>query len=484
MMILAPRLLQYRPETALSDRLFSDLQLDRILSAQAIDVLRHPCVADGLAHRNELFLLLGQNDVRTRVEKLLSTLCDNERALYLLREARLPLDTYYRQADVLDAYLASCRALASMHDVGSLFSEVAKAYSSEAVQRRLSDMEASVAKIRRLLHEMQTGLLSFGDRNWLTPDYDAVSEIEDIFACAARLGFDVLQRRRQDIGINSSLSDAMCRLYAEQVAQIEDEIAGYADVDLYTPTAYIPEIRFFLEIHALTQRAAEIGVLHCIARISQAPKYTAKDLYDVSLLAKDCERIVPNDADFTEQDPFCFLVGANGGGKTTYLRALGVNLLLFLAGCPVFAKQAEIFPFDTVLAHFPKDERFDDSGRLDDERARTEEMLRAADAKVAFLLFNETFSGTDDKRGFDLLTDTAARIGEGRHFGLYVTHFHEVMSLDLPVLSAEVDPLDANKRTYRIVRSKGSASSYAADILKKYRLDRDSLAQRRCGHGN
>ena len=104
--------------------------------------------------------------------------------------------------------------------------------------------------------------------------------------------------------------------------------------------------------------------------------------------------------------------------------------------------------------------------------------------KVAFLFFNETFSGTDDKRGFELLKDTAMKIGENHRFGLYVTHFHEVMSLDYPVLSAEVDLSDANKRTFRIVKSKGSASSYASDILKKYRLDKDSLTARRCGHGN
>ena len=100
------------------------------------------------------------------------------------------------------------------------------------------------------------------------------------------------------------------------------------------------------------------------------------------------------------------------------------------------------------------------------------------------MLFNETFSGTDDKRGFELLKDTATQIDEHRHFGLYVTHFHEVMSLDYPVLSAEVDATDENKRTFRIVRSKGSASSYAADILKKYGLDKNSLEARRCGNGN
>ena len=483
-MINAPRLLNSSNTFSLPNTLFSDLQIDKILSSQSIAVLQYPCEPSEIARRNELFLRLDQGENVAHVENTLSALCATERALYLLNDAKIPLDIYYRQAELFESYLASCEALASMHNIGELFADVANHYSSEESQKLHSEIEKSAHKIRSLLREMSAGLLSFADKNWLTPDYDAVSEIDNISECAEHLGFTVPKQKPQNTKINLSLSDAVCHLYSDKVAQIEVEIAKYADVDFYEPTAYISEIKFFLEIHGLIQRASKLGIPHCIANISQTPKYIAKELYDVSLLAKKCESIVPNDADFTVNEAFCFVLGANGGGKTTYLRAVGINLILFLAGCPVFAKEAEIYPFDTVLSHFPKDERFDNTGRLDEERRRTEEMLNASQGKVAFLLFNETFSGTDDKRGFDLLTDTVTKIAASKYFGLYVTHFHEVMSLDYPVLSAEVDSTDENKRTFRIVRSKGSASSYAADILKKYGLDKNSLEARRCGNGN
>ena len=483
-MTIIPRLLNNSNTVLLPGALFSDLQLDKILSEQTISVLRQPCKHSEIVRRNELFVLLEKDENVVRIENALSVLSDAERELRLLNDAKTPLDKYYRQAEVLESYMTSCEALASIHDRGTLFADVADYFSSDEKKIILSDMKESVQKIKSLLHEMSTGLLSFADKNWLTPDYDAVSEIDSIFECAKNLGFTVPKKKPQNTKIDFSLSDTICRLYSDKVAQIEVEIAQYADVDFYEPTAYISEIKFYLEIHSLIQRAAKIGVPHCNAKIAQTPQYIAKRLYDVSLLAKNCENIVPNDADFTENEPFCFLLGANGGGKTTYLRALGVNLILFLAGCPVFAKEAEIYPFDIVLSHFPKDERFDNTGRLDEERKRSEEMLNMAEHKVSFLFFNETFSGTDDKRWLDLLTDTAAKIEESKHFGLYVTHFHEVMSLDYTVLSAEVDLTDANKRTFRIVRSQGSSSSYAADILKKYRLDKDSLESRRSGHGD
>jgi DNA mismatch repair ATPase MutS len=213
--------------------------------------------------------------------------------------------------------------------------------------------------------------------------------------------------------------------------------------------------------------------------MSETPQYTAYEMYDISLLAKSCEHIVPNDVNFTAQEAFAFLLGANGGGKTTYVRAVGLNLELACAGCPVFARQATVYPFSRIAAHMPHDERFERTGRLDEERERVARMLDGPPDEIAFLLFNETFSGTDDVRGFALLAECAQRMVAAGHFGLYVTHFHEAESLGLPMLSAQIDPEDENRRTYRIVRKGSGASSYAADILKKYRLDRESLRERR-----
>ena len=483
-MISAPKLLQARNSICLPNELFLDLQLDKIISKETIAVLRRPCEKSEITRRNELFMLLAQAENIDRLERALSVLREHEKALALLHDTEIPLDRYHRYADVLQSYIASCETLASMHDLGSLLADVADYFCAENTKQHLAGIKNALQKIKSLLMQMHKGILSFSADIQLTPDCDAVSEFDRISAFAQKLGFDIPKKRTQNAKLNHSLSDALCRLYAKETAQIENELAKYADTKLDEPTIYIPAFRFFLEIRTLVRRASEIGVPHCTARIANICKYSANELYDVSLLAKHCQAIVPNDANFGEHDAFCFLLGANGGGKTTYLRAVGINLILFLAGCPVFAKEAEIYPFERIFSHFPKDERFDNTGRLDEEKKRVEKMLADAQGKAAFLLLNETFSGTDDKRGFELLTDTVTQIKNNKHFGLYVTHFHEVMTLDLPVLSAEIDSADKNKRTFRIVKQKGCASSYAADILKKYGLDQDSLMARRKKNDN
>jgi len=475
----APNLLNFNAAPPISPEVFSDLQLDQLLNKDTVSVLQRPCGEREIVRRLELFLLLENDEIVGRLRNALSVLSDEERSLRLFQEADISLDRYHRFARVLQSHAASYEHLISLSDLGSLWKDVSCYFSSEEKQNLLCEMKESAQRIKTLSEKMRVFLLSLSDKNWLTPDCKAVSEYDLIGECAEQLGFSLPAKKKLNGKINRALSDAVCRLCAEEAAEIEAYISKYADADFREVLSYIREIKFFLEIRTLIQKADEIGVSHCFPTIAKKPRYTAMDLYDVSLLLKKSEAIVPNDADFTEDESFCFLIGANGGGKTTYLRAVGINLIFFLSGCPIFAKSAEIFPFDFVCSHFPKDERFENVGRLDEEKKRAEDMLEAAAGKNAFLLFNETYSGTDEKRGFSYLKNTAEQIREGGYYGLYVTHFHEVLTLDCPILSAEVNSSCENERTFRIAKAKGRASSYASDILKKYRLDKKSLAARR-----
>ncbi len=80
----APRLLNNHPTALLPDTLFADFQLDKILSPQAIAVLKHPCGQRERHRRNELFALLDEDANFARVENALSTLSHTEHALDLL----------------------------------------------------------------------------------------------------------------------------------------------------------------------------------------------------------------------------------------------------------------------------------------------------------------------------------------------------------------------------------------------------------------
>ena len=462
-------------------RLLCDLRLDRLVSETALAVLSRPCGREELAGRWELFTLLERASVRERVNAALSELVRLERALTLCREAGTALSRYHLCASALAHYLRVSASLASLGDLGTLLASVAARFSSEEELSLRRGMEEALDRARPLLARFGSGLLSFSDKQWLTPDREAVSEFERVASTARAMGFSPIGQKALSIRADATLSEALCRLHAAEAAELGRLAETYPPATLSAPLSYIAELRFFLELTELAERAGRSGVPHVIPTVADTPQYRARDAYDISLLAKNAVRIVPNDIELTPHEPFFFLTGANGGGKTTYLRAVGLNLILFLAGCPVFAREACVYPFACVAAHFPADERFDGEGRLDEERRRVGEMLADAEGTRALMLFNETYSGTDDRRGLAYLLETAERVRTAGHFGICVTHFHEVMAAEHPVLTAEIDPRDENRRTYRIARAKGSASSYAADILRKYRLDRASLRERREG---
>lgn len=474
-----PRLLTYDTPECLSDTLLQDLQLSKLYNAQTLLVLQHPCKAVQIQRRQELFAHLEDNRSLAKFSVCLSALEAVARAYDLWLHTSIPLETYHRYANLLTAYLEACDCLIALEDLGQTCAEVSAYLRSEEQQRTREILQEDMQRIAGLLQATHAGLLSFSNKIWLTPPEPAtVSEFQKISTCAQEMGLVPQERKRHDTKINASFSDALCRLYATEVAEIEALQTHLSKEAVTQVLAYIPEMIFFLDVHEMEQRASAKGIPHCLPEIASSPTYTAKALYDISLLIKQCEHIVPNDLACTEEELFFFLLGANGGGKTTFLRAVGINALLCLAGCPVFAKQACIYPFDIITAHFPKDERFDNTGRLNEEWTRTNQMLAQAIHKKALCLFNETYTGADDQRGFDLLQRTVDRVHEDGHFSLYVTHFHQVMQLNSPVLTAEVAEDDQHRRTYRITKSKGTACSYAADILRKYRLDKDSLKER------
>lgn len=475
-MMTLPPLLKPAPHPPLPRRLLTDLRMDGFLSENALSLLCRPCGEEEIRLRQQVFARMEAPAVRDAMAECLAALEEAEAAALRLNPPAPTLTRFCLHARRLAAYLDACDHLARIGDLGELFAETAACLSHPEAAQVLSSLRRDLCRMEELLLPLRRGLLSVGDRYRLYSDSGAVSEEEELTACITALGLTPPASRAAAIPLPDSLSAAILALHPEEAAEIEEILSRHAEIDFLAPAAHIPALKFFLEIHALTRRAAVRGIPRTLPDISSRPQYCAEELYDISLLNED-RPIVPNDARFTEKEPFFFLIGANGGGKTTYLRALGINLLLFMAGCPVFARSACIFPFPRTDAHFPADERFTQTGRLADEVLRVDTMLKESAPPPAFLLFNETFSGADGERGFAHLTDLAARIADAGHFALFVTHFHQITDTAHPLLTVSVD--EAQNRTFRIRKFRGAAASHAADILRRYGLDAEGLARRR-----
>ena len=473
-----PYLIPEKDLHAIEIQVLRDLKLDRLLSDKSIFVLTDPCEKEDILRRQELFRILEEPEKYERINAVLDTLKVYERTLAHKRSSSVPLEKFVLQHTTYSMYAQICRTLATLSDCGAMFADVAAYYSTEESNAVLTEIEEDMAKVGAYLDDITNGQLTFTDKCWVTPKNGVTDEYDKIADAIRAVGLTPSDKRKCGTPIDQTLSDAICMLHDDKCREVQSLLEKYDSLKAQELLPFMNGIDFFMEITALVRRAAEANIPHAYATVSDVPCCKIDSMYDVSLFAKEKNDIVPNDAEFTQEEPFCFLTGANGGGKTTYLRSLGINIVLFLGGCPIFANSASIYPFARVATHFPADERFDSVGRLDEEMKRVEEIVKPLGDKPSFVLFNETFSGADEAAGFALLQNTCRKIDEAHHFGLFVTHFHAVMNEKYPILSAQIDETDANRRTFKIRRTKGNASSYALDILKKYNLDKESLRRR------
>lgn len=185
------------------------------------------------------------------------------------------------------------------------------------------------------------------------------------------------------------------------------------------------ELAFYLgglNLHdRLTTQGEPITIpepLHASQRVRRA-----HGLYDVGLALRGEVPLVGNDLD-TAQGALLIVTGANRGGKSTFLRSLGLAQLMMQAGLFVSAEMFAANICEGVFTHFRREEDAEmRSGQFDDELRR---MSAIADHIVAnsLILFNESFASTNEREGAKVFQDITDALLEARVQVFVVTHMY------------------------------------------------------------
>ncbi len=474
-MMQLPSLLQNEATEVIPTQTFTDLQCTKLFSEQTRRVLSRPCDKETLRMRQDTFRVLDEEQCN-RLRELLPILSHLKHVEEKLWQTDSRTEGIFLQCTRLETLLQVMDHLSAQNPAGPLFLRIKEVLESKGARSFRTLAQQAATEGRKKLDSISRVDI----KNGILP-CDESKTCNDILLEYGRfLGCDIQESRAKKLPLGKAEGEYF-QGFSEILLQTEELLSPYQNISSKQIVTYEEEIKFFLEIYELCQEAKKKDVPLCFPEISETPTFAAQDLYDITLLRGE-NTIIPNDAWFTKEEPFFFLTGANGGGKTTYLRAVGCNLILALAGCPIFATDATVYPFTTVLSHFPEDERFDIGGRLDNELRRAKSILSTKG--TPFLLFNEPYSSTDDLCGFEELKKTCESLKTNKSFGICVTHLHQVTTLDFPQLSTIVEETANNRRTFRIRRQQGQNSSFATDILKKYGLDEQSLRERRMRREN
>lgn len=271
------------------------------------------------------------------------------------------------------------------------------------------------------------------------------------------------------------------------------------------------EIRFYLGGARLALALRERGMPTCVPGLAPAGdrRAQATELYDVSLALRGAPQepagaVVRNDLDAGEAGRIAILTGPNQGGKTTFVRAVGVMQVLAQAGLQVAARTAAISPADRVITHFPSQEGgAGEGGRLAEEARRLGAVFADASER-SLVLLNESLSSTSPSESLYLAEDVVRALRLLGARAIFATHLHElgerlarinaegdggslVVSL-VAGIAPDRDGADGAdgahgadgaqtrmRRTYRIAPGPPVGSSYARDIADRYQISFERL---------
>jgi hypothetical protein len=274
---------------------------------------------------------------------------------------------------------------------------------------------------------------------------------------------------RDDAGaqILSDLTGRGINLVANAAAQSADHIGSYF-------TMLRAELGFYVGCLNLAERLAAKGAPVTVpdpARPSSLT-FSCTDLRDACLELQSPAPAVGNDVQGGGK-PLVIITGANSGGKSTFLRSVGVAQLMMQCGLFVTAKSYQADVARGIFTHFIREEDSGmTSGRLDDELRRMSAIAGQA-GPHALVLFNESFAGTNEREGAEIGYQVVRALLEAQIKVFFVTHryafadrFHSEHAPATLFLRAGRQP--DGRRNYKLTVKDPLPTSFGEDLY--YRL--------------
>ena len=233
------------------------------------------------------------------------------------------------------------------------------------------------------------------------------------------------------------------------------------------------ELAFYvgcLNLHAELTRLAE-PLCFPTATASGALANDFTGLYNICLSLHGGRRTIGNDALAKGRNPV-IITGVNEGGKSTFLRSIGVAQLMMQCGMFVPAVSFSADIVSGVFTHFRrKEDRNMESGKFDEELARMDAIANLV-APHSLILFNESFAATNEREGAEIagqitkaLIDHGIRVIFVTHLYTFAEAFAESSAYRPLFLRAERQP--DGVRTYRLVEGPPSERSHGEDLYRK-----------------
>ncbi|MDD7430054.1 MAG: DNA mismatch repair protein MutS, partial [Oscillospiraceae bacterium] len=300
--------------------------------------------------------------------------------------------------------------------------------------------------------------------------------------------------------IDRKLFEELEKVTSDYMGRLSRALDDYRCID-YREIAVIDEQLSFLDKAAAlveTAKSRDIAMCRPVILPMENRELHLKSAFDISFFRsaaaadpykKGDSLVVGNDIDMDDNARFWLLSGANNGGKTTFVRAVGICQLF--AQCGIFVPAAEciISPVDYIYTHFPKEEEVGiNSSRFTEE---VKDLKKIADSisDNSLLLMNESIQSTTPKECLDIAGEFVRIFTMLGARGIFATHLAE-LALRMDEINSDPDnrsKIDSivttveestGERLYKIRRGMPGETSYASVIFDKFGISADEIRRK------
>ncbi|MBQ7924788.1 MAG: hypothetical protein IJ335_00655 [Lachnospiraceae bacterium] len=270
---------------------------------------------------------------------------------------------------------------------------------------------------------------------------------------------------------------------APNIAELEYQIVAYV-VGCFAP--FVNDFGdFFVQLHMqsafyrgavnLKHHLMRYDLPSCYPTVGAQDSLRFENLKEFVMCIEQRINPVGNTCDIRDK-MLLVVTGANQGGKSTFLRSIGIAQVMMQCGLPVAAVAYESGIFPQFFTHFTRrEDSAMNSGRLDEELNRMNQIIEHLGER-SMILLNESFATTTEKEGSVIAYDIVRALKEADVKILTVTHllsfaqrmYDEVdtgMQKGVEFLCAE--RLTDGKRTFRMIQHAPELTSFGLDLFEE-----------------
>jgi hypothetical protein len=233
------------------------------------------------------------------------------------------------------------------------------------------------------------------------------------------------------------------------------------------------EIAFYIGGVNLQERLSGLGLTTVVPILAglKERRFACRGLYDVCLAISMNKAVVGNDVDGNGKE-LVIITGANQGGKSTFLRSVGLAQMMMQSGLFVGAEAFGANIVRGVFTHYKREEDSSmTSGKFDEELSRMNALANMLHPH-ALVLFNESFASTNEREGSEIARQIATALLDSGVKVAFVTHLYpfahamEEMNLEC-ALFLRAERREDGSRTFKLAEAKPLETSFGEDLYKK-----------------